>query len=81
MPKRSLQLVVLALSQVSWLEIAEGQVITGNILGTVKDESGAVVPGATTTIQSPALLGGPTTFVTNEKGQYRFPALTPGLTR
>ncbi len=60
-------------------ETAQSQVITGNILGTVRDESGAVVPGATATIRSPALLGGPATFVTNEKGQYRFPALAPGL--
>ncbi len=79
MTQRNLQIVFLALVSFSSLETAESQVITGNILGTVRDESGAVVPGATATIQSPALLGGPATFVTNEKGHYRFPALAPGL--
>ena len=47
--------------------------------GFRKTETGSVLPGATITITSAALLGGPATFVTNEKGQYRFPALAPGL--
>ena len=57
---------------------AEAQIITGNIIGTVKDETGAVVPGATVTITSPALLGGPSVFTSNQKGQYRFMNLAPG---
>jgi hypothetical protein len=55
------------------------QTITGNIVGTVKDESGAVLPGATVTLTSPALIGGPSTTTTNEGGFFRFPALSPGL--
>ncbi|MFQ5788841.1 MAG: carboxypeptidase regulatory-like domain-containing protein [Acidobacteriota bacterium] len=56
-----------------------GQVITGVILGSVRDESGAVLPGATVTITSPQLPAGPRVVVTNEKGQYRFPNLAPGI--
>jgi hypothetical protein len=31
------------------------------------------------TVASPDLLGGPATFLSNEKGQFRFPGLAPGL--
>jgi outer membrane receptor protein involved in Fe transport len=55
------------------------QIITGNIFGTVRDESGGVLPGASVTITSPALPSGPSTMVTNEKGQFRFPNLAPGV--
>jgi hypothetical protein len=57
---------------------SSAQVITGTIIGTVKDESGGVLPGATVTISSPALPAGPSTQVVNEKGQFRFPNLSPG---
>jgi Carboxypeptidase regulatory-like domain/TonB dependent receptor/TonB-dependent Receptor Plug Domain len=79
MRKRRSESVLLGLFLLTFLETAGAQVITGSILGTVRDETGAVVPGALATIRSPALLGGPATFVTNEKGQYRFPSLAPGL--
>src|SRR3990172_7862267 len=58
---------------------ASAQVITGTIIGSVRDESGGVLPGATVTITSPSLPSGPSTQVTNEKGQYRFPNLAPGV--
>ena len=57
------------------------QVITGTIFGTVRDATGGVLPGASVTVSSPALPSGPATFVTNEKGQYRFPNLAPGAYR
>ncbi|OFW01617.1 MAG: hypothetical protein A3I61_06250 [Acidobacteria bacterium RIFCSPLOWO2_02_FULL_68_18] len=60
--------------------VAAGQTTTsatGAINGRVSDESKAVLPGVTVTITSPALLGTRTT-VTNEEGQYRFPAVPPG---
>jgi hypothetical protein len=78
MSKRGSKSVFLALVLLSFVQTVRAQVITGSLLGTVKDETGAVVPGALVTIRSPALLGGPATFATNEKGQYRFPALAPG---
>src|SRR3979409_122152 len=58
--------------------IAAGQALTGALIGTVKDEQGAVLPGALVRVTSPALLGGPTTTTTNERGQLRFPVLPPG---
>ncbi len=55
------------------------QSLTGTLIGTVKDEQGGVVPGAQVTLSSPALIGGPSKSVTNERGQLRFQALSPGL--
>ncbi len=59
--------------------IAQAQILTGRIIGIVKDNSGGVLPGVTVTLASPtALPGGPKTEVTNERGEYRFVELTPG---
>src|SRR4029077_2942984 len=58
--------------------IAAAQALTGALVGTVKDEQGPVLPGALVRVTSPALIGGPTTTTTNERGQLRFPALPPG---
>ena len=54
------------------------QGLTGAIIGTVKDAQGGVLPGALVRISSPALIGGPTTMTTDDKGQLRFPRLSPG---
>jgi len=51
---------------------------TGSISGEVKDDQGGVLPGVTVTANSPALVGGTATAVTNEAGIYRFPAVPPG---
>jgi hypothetical protein len=51
---------------------------TGTIQGRVTDAQGAVLPGVTVTASSPALLGSQTT-VTSETGNYRFPAVPPGV--
>ncbi len=73
-------ITVLALAAMVMVSIsASAQVITGTIIGTVRDESGGVLPGASVTITSPALPSGPSTQVTNEKGQFRFPNLAPGV--
>jgi Carboxypeptidase regulatory-like domain len=58
---------------------AEAQILTGRILGVVRDESGALLPGTTATLKSPALPGGPIASVTNERGEFRFTQLQPGL--
>ncbi len=50
---------------------------TGSIFGTLKDPSGAVIPGATITVTNTAQ-GIQTKTVTDEKGAYTFPSLTVG---
>jgi hypothetical protein len=55
---------------------AHSQILTGNILGTVKDESGALLPGVTATLSSATLPA--VTVVTDERGEYRFTELVPG---
>ena len=51
---------------------------TGTIQGRVADSQGAVLPGVTVTATSPSALGAQTT-VSSEAGNYRFPALPPGV--
>jgi hypothetical protein len=58
--------------------LAAAQVITGSIIGTALDDTGAVIPGANATLTSDALPGGPRTELTNDKGQFRFRNLPPG---
>jgi len=58
--------------------IADAQGLTGALVGTVKDEHGAVLPGALVRATSPSLIGGPATMTTNERGQLRFLVLLPG---
>jgi len=55
------------------------QSLTGTVIGTVRDQHGGALPGAQVTLSSTALIGGPATARTNEKGQLRFQALPPGL--
>ena len=66
-------LCLFALSRPAW-----AQVVTGSIVGAVRDESGLVLPGVTMTLTSPVLPTGPATFITNEQGEYRFTNLRPG---
>jgi len=56
---------------------ARAQRITGQLVGTVTDDSGAVLPGVTVSLQGPQIVGVQTT-TSNEKGFYRFIALPPG---
>jgi len=55
-----------------------GQGTTGAIVGTVKDSSGAIIPGAPVTVRNQA-----TNIVrnatSNERGDYNVPLLPPGL--
>jgi Carboxypeptidase regulatory-like domain/TonB-dependent Receptor Plug Domain/TonB dependent receptor len=55
---------------------AQAQVTTGTILGTVRDESGAAIPGTLVTVTNERT-GATRSFVTDERGDYAFPALSP----
>jgi hypothetical protein len=50
---------------------------TGQIIGTVADQQGAVLPGVTVTATSPQLQGD-RTAVTDSTGTFRVPSLPPG---
>jgi len=58
---------------------AQSSVQTGNLNGTVKDETGAVLPGVTVTITSPAMIVPQLVTQTDEHGFFRFPAIPPGV--
>jgi hypothetical protein len=51
---------------------------TGTIQGRITDAQGAVLPGVTITATSPSALGAQT-VISSETGNYRFPALPPGV--
>ncbi|HEY7465631.1 MAG TPA: TonB-dependent receptor [Dehalococcoidia bacterium] len=51
------------------------QTLTGSISGTVLDEQGGVLPGATVTLTGKA---GSVTATTDARGDYRFPTVDPG---
>jgi hypothetical protein len=53
--------------------------LTGSLSGSVKDQQGGILVGATVTLASPALIGGDQRTSTNDKGQWRFPVLAPGV--
>ena len=50
----------------------------GSVTGAVKDASGAVLPGVTVEVASPALIERTRSVVTDGSGQYRFTNLFPG---
>ena len=50
----------------------------GTLTGTVRDTSGAVLPGVTVEASSPALIEKVRTAETDGAGQYRIPGLNPG---
>jgi hypothetical protein len=57
---------------------ASAQDFRGRINGTVTDNTGAVLPGVTVTVSSPALIQ-PQVQVTSAEGDFRFLALPPGV--
>src|SRR5687768_17844033 len=50
----------------------------GTLTGTVRDQSGSVLPGVTVEASSPALIEKVRAAVTDTAGQYRIPGLSPG---
>src|SRR5262245_11526125 len=75
--RRRVAASALLLALMAFAVPAHAQRTTGEIFGTVTDESGAVLPGVTVTIRGSGVPGSPT-IVTSESGAYRFPALPPG---
>jgi hypothetical protein len=53
------------------LPSAAGAQVLGTVAGNVKDASGAVLPGVTVEVSSPALIEKVRTAVTDGSGQYR----------
>ena len=52
---------------------------TATVAGSVKDASGAVLPGVTVDASSPALIEKVRSTVTDDRGQYRLTELRPGM--
>ena len=57
---------------------ASAQVLTGTLIGTVKDQQGSVLAGARVTLTSTAVIGGRASLLTSDRGQFRFLSLPPG---
>src|SRR5205085_3083201 len=55
---------------------AQAQTLIGTVEGKVTDQQGAVLPGVTVTLTGPR---GPQTTVSDEKGEYRFVGVQPGV--
>src|SRR5262245_27159339 len=73
--RRSLTLLALLVAAAP----AMAQVATGTIAGSVKDPSGALLPGVSVTLTGEYLIGGARTEITSAGGGYRFDRLVPGL--
>ncbi len=73
------RLFILAVTLLLGAGLASAQTQTGTITGVVTDEQGAVMPGVTVMIESPALIGGTRTAITNTTGSYLFSQLAPGM--
>jgi hypothetical protein len=78
---RRLAAMVLAACCATGPTFAHAQVLTGALVGTVRDAQGSVLSGATVRVTSAALIGGESTVSTGDRGQLRFPALPPGVYR
>src|SRR5262245_43850338 len=70
---RGTALLTLALASAGWVAAQN----TATILGTVKDPSGAVLPGAEVKVRNTET-GTLRTAVTGTRGEYRVPALAVG---
>jgi len=75
---RSLFILIVAAACVLLPQAAAAQGLTGTLIGTVRDEQGAIVARGQVRVTSQALIGGRRTMYTDETGQFRFPNLTPG---
>ena len=72
---RAFKSVLVVAAVVVWPSLASAQ---GTLTGTVRDQSGGVLPGVTVDASSPALIEKVRTAVTDDTGQYRITGLNPG---
>jgi hypothetical protein len=75
---RTVRCVLCCLIVLTAASVGSAQVITGSIVGSVTDSSGALLPGATVTLGGDRLIGGPQSVATDASGTYRFDRLPPG---
>src|SRR5438552_13840501 len=73
-----LRLQAFALVALGFLTLPAVVTAQSGIAGVVKDPTGAVLPGVTVEVSSPALIEKIKTATTNESGQYRVVDLRPG---
>src|SRR5688500_11714740 len=76
LPSWIVTLLVLAMPP---LAVAQGAVARGALTGTVRDASGAVLPGVTVEAGSPALIEKVRSVITDNAGVYRIVDLGPGV--
>src|SRR5215212_5943826 len=69
-------ILTLCLALLPAIGFAQGQ--TGTIAGVAKDATGAVLPGVTVEVASPALIEKVRTAVTDGEGAYKIINLRPG---
>jgi Carboxypeptidase regulatory-like domain len=75
---RTATLVLTLIALTALPAIAQVSSTTGAIIGTVADNTKAVMPGVTVTVSGPAIMG-VRTAVTGAEGGFRIPALNPGV--
>src|SRR5258706_14892325 len=76
--KNSIRFIVLSLFVLCFSLSAFAQSsTTGSIEGTVVDQAGAAVPGATVNVTSPNLISSQSA-TTDDSGHFRIPSLPPG---
>src|SRR3954463_13130687 len=51
----------------------------GSVVGSVMDQAGTPIKGVKIAVRSDTLIGGPRTVYTNDDGNFRLPALQPGI--
>ena len=73
-----MRVIVRLLAFFAWIVVPSAALAQAVIAGTVKDASGAVLPGVTVEAASPALIEKVRTAVTDGTGQYRIEDLRPG---
>lgn len=75
---RKIHIALVCVVVVFSASVAEAQVQTGSIAGTVADSSGAILPGTLVSLRGDRLIGGVQTQATDASGNYRFDRLPPG---